>query len=104
LRQIKFAFNLSPSFASQQGISNAAYKLNITVDSGGQGGKAAGIYLQDLACLQIPLQKSPSGMNESQTVTRQPLQDEALSSKDAGAKLLGESHLYLDASGGAEKA
>jgi hypothetical protein len=43
-------------------------------------------------------------MNESQTVTRQPLQDEAFLSEDAGAKLLGESHLYLDASGGAEKA
>ena len=85
------------AFAAEERVGEAADELDVVVDVGVKCHQAARVDAQGLACGQVFFDARPASVYEGSAITLKALQDETLTTEDAGANTLGERDLDLDA-------
>src|SRR5690606_20557674 len=91
------------AFAAEERVLEAADELDVVRDRGWERDDAAGVDADRLAGGEVAADDGPAGVDEGESVAREPLQDEALAAEEPRAQLAGEGDLDLDTVRGAEE-
>jgi len=93
------------TFASEEFVFDTGYGLDVVIDGGFEGDEAAGVDAEGLAGGEGVFDDCAASVEEGETAGGGGnfLEDEALATEEASAKLFGEGDVDVDAAGSAEE-